>query len=157
MYDPTADFSDWFRLKVKSRKTFDIISTKSAFLKFPFWEFWGGGCSPAAPPPLLGAPLTLAMEFYFQTKRRRSDADCTTLPTLIPVGMPQTPAVGAGYNSCLRECFSTGGMRATGGTTRSARYNRNLANNSLYCWLIIQGDRKVPGHLCKKGPALCCT
>jgi hypothetical protein len=31
VYKPSADFSDWFRLKGKSRKTFDIVSIKYGF------------------------------------------------------------------------------------------------------------------------------
>jgi hypothetical protein len=50
MYWSSADFSGGFRLKGKSRKTFDtIISTKSVFFKFKFWMVWGVDCSPASP------------------------------------------------------------------------------------------------------------
>jgi hypothetical protein len=57
-----ADFRGWFRLKRKSRKTFDIIiSTKSVFFQFRFWAVWAG-CGPAA-TPTFGAPLFLFIEF----------------------------------------------------------------------------------------------
>jgi hypothetical protein len=44
MYQSSAHFSGSFRMKGKSRKTFDIIlSTKSGVFKIPIW--WG--CSPS--------------------------------------------------------------------------------------------------------------
>jgi len=56
-YKLPADFSGWFRLKIQSRKTFEIIkSTKYVLFKFRFWEGEGlSGCSP--PPSPLGAPM----------------------------------------------------------------------------------------------------
>jgi hypothetical protein len=62
----------------------------------------------------------------FSDETTSIDADCTTLSTLIPVGMAQTPAVGFG------QCFSTGGVHATGGTTRWASYRVNLVHTNLY-------------------------
>jgi hypothetical protein len=48
MYLSSVDFSGWFRLKGKSRNTFDIIiSTKSVLFKFRFWWVLGS-CSPAS-------------------------------------------------------------------------------------------------------------
>jgi hypothetical protein len=59
MYQSSADVSSWFRLKGKSRKTFDIIvPTKSVIFNFQIWGFGGGGLQPGSPPPL-GAPLGL--------------------------------------------------------------------------------------------------
>jgi hypothetical protein len=50
LYQPSANFSGWFRLKDEPRKT----CTKSVFYEFRF----GGVCSLAAPPPPpFGAPL----------------------------------------------------------------------------------------------------
>jgi hypothetical protein len=58
MYYSPADLSVWFRLKGKSRKTFDIIiPTKYVFFKLRFWGDLGG-CSLAGPPvPPPGASL----------------------------------------------------------------------------------------------------
>lgn len=45
----SADFTGCFKLKLKSRKTFDnTVSTRSVFFLI---SLWGGGCSPAVPPP----------------------------------------------------------------------------------------------------------
>jgi hypothetical protein len=54
---------------------------------------------------LAHANMIRRTEFYFLRKRLRIDADCTTLSALIPVGMTQTPAVGASYNSQLTAVF----------------------------------------------------
>jgi hypothetical protein len=58
MYWSSADFSGWFRLKRKSRKTFDfIISEKSVFFNFGFGGFGVlQGCS----PPLSAALVCVA-------------------------------------------------------------------------------------------------
>jgi hypothetical protein len=56
MYWSSADFIGWFRLKGKSRKTFDImISRKCFFFNFGFVGFGGAA---ARLPPSFGAPLS---------------------------------------------------------------------------------------------------
>lgn len=55
-----ANFSDWFHLRGKSSKTFDILSLKALIFKFSFLGFVGSCGSAANPPPsALGALLTL--------------------------------------------------------------------------------------------------
>jgi hypothetical protein len=59
MYESSADFSDCFWLKGKACKTFDTMSTKSAFFKFGLWGvgLWeaatlqGGPPATRTPPP----------------------------------------------------------------------------------------------------------
>jgi hypothetical protein len=56
VYQSSAEFSGWFGLKRKPRKTFDIImSAKSLFYKFRF--VGGGGLQPGSRPPPSGAPV----------------------------------------------------------------------------------------------------
>ena len=56
MYYLSADFSGWYYLKGKSRKTFDIVvfkKSKSRFLKFRFTGLQPGSLSPPYCVPLL--------------------------------------------------------------------------------------------------------
>ena len=58
MYYTSAYFRGWFRLKGKSRETFDIIvSTKYVFLKISILR----GYSPATSPPVGGAPVLISL------------------------------------------------------------------------------------------------
>jgi hypothetical protein len=61
MYQTSANFRGWFRLKGKSRKTSIIKSTKSVFFKFRFWGF--GGLQPGSP---LGCALPLFNDTYYE-------------------------------------------------------------------------------------------
>jgi hypothetical protein len=52
MYYLPADFNGWFRLKGKSRRTFDtMVSTKSVFFKFRFCGFGGAAADRSQHPP----------------------------------------------------------------------------------------------------------
>jgi hypothetical protein len=59
MYQLSADFSGWFRLKCKSRKTFDIImSTKSVLFSLLLWEMASAQRQPPHPRASVTARVT---------------------------------------------------------------------------------------------------
>jgi hypothetical protein len=68
MYWSSTDFSGWFRLKGKSRKTFDIIISTNFFffLHFGFGGFWWGLQPPWLPLPPVDAPLSVKLTAHLQ-------------------------------------------------------------------------------------------
>jgi len=58
------------------------MSTKSVFLKFLFWEVWGGGGDAGRwpPSPPMGMPLMIIMEQKYAYKT------CTMIPSKTDLG-----------------------------------------------------------------------